>query len=378
MTTDRYIPGEGKPFRLITVLDKMIMKDLLKTVIAVLTVLVVIIVSRMFIKILAQAVEGSIANETIMILLGFKMVGAAASFLPAAVFMAILMVLGRMHREQEMAAIASAGGGIGTIYHAVFLMIIPLSILSAGLSMYAAPWAEAQTKILMHQDKQNADIRGISAGRFSEYSGGELIFYTESVDEAGNMQQVFVQNKQGEKFGIINAKGGRLETRDGGLYVVLENGERIQGIPGQKDYSIETFDEYAVLVEKKATVLKLERDAFATQDLWYSQELSDVAELQDRFNGPMGVLLLAFLAVPLSRLSPRGGVYGSVLVAFGIYFAYGNLQRVNHSWVISEIVPAWLGYFWVDALLSLLGLIMLLRFYGWQWLLQNLTGKVSA
>jgi len=356
----------------------MIMKDLFNTVAAVLMVLVVIIVSRKFIKILAQAIEGNIANETIINLLGLKIVAASTSFLPAAVFMAVLMVLGRMHREQEMAAIASAGGGIGTIYRSVMLMVIPLSFLSACLSMYAAPWAEEQTKILMHDDKQDADIRGIAAGRFSEYSDGELIFYTENVDKAGTMQQVFVQNKQGDKLGVVNAETGRLENREGGLYLILKHGQRLQGIPGQKDYSIETFEEYAVLVEKKATVLNLEREAFSTEDLWYSHELRDVAELQDRLNGPLGVLLLAFVAVPLSKLSPRGGVYGSVLIAFGIYFAYGNLLRVNHSWVVKQTVPVWAGYVWVDALLVLLGLAMLLRFYGWRWLLQIFTGKACA
>lgn len=378
MTSVKPIPSAGRPFRLTTVLDRMIMKDLLKTVIAVLTVLVTIIVSRKFIKILAQAVEGNIANETVMKLLGLKMVIAAAAFMPAATFMAVLMVLGRMHREQEMAAIASAGGGISTIYRAVFLLMVPLGIAAGGLSMYAAPWAEAQFKQLTQQDKQTADIRGISAGRFSEYSDGELIFYTESVDETGGMKQVFVQNKQDDKLGVVNADRGRLEHREGGLYLVLERGERLQGVPGQKDYTIEHFDEYAVLVEKKATVLSLEREAFATQDLWYSTELRDIAEVQDRLNGPFGVLLLSFLAVPLSKMSPRGGVYGNVLIAFGIYFAYGNLQRVNHSWVIGKTLPAWLGYFWVDALLLLLGLGLLFRFYGRQWLWLCLSGKVSA
>lgn len=378
MAIDTPLPSAGRPFRLITVLDKMIIKDLLKTVTAVLSVLVVIIVSRKFIKVLAQAVEGSIANDTVMMLLGLKIVIATATFLPAALFMAVLMVLGRMHREQEMAAIASAGGGIFTIYRAVFLFVIPLSLIAMGLSMYAAPWAEAQTKKLLHQDQQNADIRGISAGRFSEYSDGELIFYTENVDDAGTMHHVFVQNKQGDKLGVVNAQQGRLENLPGGLYLILKQGERVQGIPGRKDYTIEKFDEYAVLVEKKATVLSFGREAFKTDDLWGSRELHDVAELQDRLNGPFGVLLLAFLAVPLAKLSPRGGIYGSVFLAFGIYFAYGNLQRVNHSWVVSQLVPAWLGYFWVDLLLAMTGILMLVRFYGWQWLWFKLTGKVAA
>ena len=115
-----------------------------------------------------------------------------------------------------------------------------------------------------------------------------------------------------------------------------------------------------------------------TKALWVSQELRDVAEVQDRLNTPLGVVLLAVLAVPLAKLSPRGGIYGSMLVAFGIYFVYGNLQRVNHSWVISGALPAWVGYFWVDTALLLLGLAMLVRLYGWRWCLQSLTGKVAG
>lgn len=378
MNSDRTIPSAGRPFRLVTVLDRMIIKDLFKTVCAVLAVLVVIIVSRKFIKVLAQAIEGNIATETVMKLLGLKIVIATTAFLPAAVFIAGLMVLGRMYREQEMAAIASAGGGLFTIYRSVFLLVLPLTVAAAGLSMYATPWAEAQSEKLMHQDRQDADVRGISAGRFSEYSNGELIFYTESVDDKGQMHNVFVQNKQGDKLGVVNARSGRLENLPGGLYLVLEQGERIQGIPGNRDFTIETFGQYAVLVEKKTTVLSLARKSVDSQFLWQSTELQDIAEMQDRLTAPLGVLLLAFLAVPLARLSPRGGVYGSVLIAFGIYFAYGNLQRVNHSWVISQIVPSWLGYFWVELLLLLLGLFMLARLYGWKWLMLKLSGKVRV
>lgn len=380
MNTERTLPGAGRPFRLLTVLDKMIIKDLLQTVISVLTVLVVIIVSRKFIKVLAQAIEGNIAGDTVMALLGLKIVIACNTFLPVALFMAILMVLGRMYREQEMAAIASAGGGVFSIYRAVFWLAIPISICAAGLSLYVTPWAEAQSERLMNTDEQDADIRGISAGRFSEYSSGELIFYTENVDAFGKMQHVFVQNKQGDKLGVVNARYGRLEYLPGGLYLILEQGERIQGVPGEKDYTIETFAEYAVLIEKKAIPFSSNAESVSTAELikQLAEVKKNIALIQDRVSVPFSALLLAFLAVPLAKSSPRGGVYGSISVAFGIYFIYANLQKVNHSWLKSGTIPNWFGFFWVESLLLLIGLAMLLRLYGWRWILLKLTGKVST
>ncbi|QWF70786.1 LPS export ABC transporter permease LptF [Methylomonas paludis] len=349
----------------------MIIVDLLKTASAVLAVLVFIIVSQKFIRVLAQAVDGSISNQTVMHLIGLKTILVTTAFLPTALFMAILMVLGRMYREQEIAAIASAGGGMLTIYRGVFWVLVPLSLFSGWLSLYAGPWAELQGQKLMHFDNETADIRSISAGRFSEYSGGELIFYTESVDDDGKMHHVFLQNKQSGKTGVVNAEYGRLDNLEGGLYLILEHGERILGAPGDKEFTIETFAEYAVLIEKKSSALVVGSHAVKSQQIWSSSNLQDMAEMQDRLSGPFSTIFLGFLAVPLAKLSPRGGVYGNLLVAFAIYFAYSNLQRVNHSWVVADKIPGWLGYFWADLLLLSLGLILLFRTYGWQWLLQH-------
>jgi len=363
--------------KMITVLDKMIAQDLLKTLLAVLTAVVVIIVSRKFIRILDKAIEGQVSNETLLSILGFKTIVASVTFLPAAIFMAVLMVLGRMYRDLEMSAIFSAGGGAGTIYRAVFLMVFPLSVLSTGLSMYAAPWAESRTAELMHEDEESADLRGVAAGKFSEYSQGDLVFYVEKIGADKKMYEIFVQKRQHGNVGIINADSGRLEDLPDGRYVILENGERIQGQPGAVNYVIEQFAEYAVRIDTKETAVNFGREAAAADALLGSNLIIDIAELQRRFSVPLGILLLSFIAVPLAQLSPRGGVYGNMLVGFLIYFSYGNLVRVSQSWVINETIPSWLGIFGVNMILLLIGGVLLARLYGWRCLMKKVREKVA-
>jgi len=362
--------------KLITVLDKMVALDLLRTLLAVWSVIVVIIVSRQFIRILDRAVEGQVSNQTLLTVLGLKTIIASAAFLPAALFMAVLMVLGRMYRDQEMSAVASAGGGVGTVYRAIFLLIFPLSVLSAGLSFYVSPWAEATMEQMMHQDKESADLRGIAAGKFSEYSQGDLVFYVEKIDDDKTMHDVFVQHRQGARLAIINAEAGRLRDLPDGRYIVLENGERVQGQPGAVNYVLEQFSEYAVRMETKESAAKFEKESVASSTLASSGQITDIAELQRRFSIPMGILLLSFIAVPLAQMSPRGGVYGNMLVGFLIYFSYGNLIRVSQSWVMNQTIPAWLGVFGVNTLLLLVGGILLARLYGWQWLADKVREKV--
>lgn len=369
--------GKMKSYRLISILDKMIVKDLLKTVSSVLMVLVVIIVSRKFIKVLAQAVEGNISNDIVLGLLGLKIVIAIGSFLPVSIFMAILMVIGRMYRDQEMAAVASAGGGAFVIYRAVFILVLPLSFVAAGFSMVATPWAETKINQLIHEDQKQADIKGIAAGRFSEYSHGELVFYTEDISKDKQMQNVFVQNRKNDQLGIVNAKYGRIKIMPGGLYLVLEQGERVQGAPGKKNFIIETFDEYAVRIEKKDTQLHQHLDGTPSELLWASNKLTDTAEIQNRLSMPLAVIFLSLLAVPLAKMSPRGGVYGSLAVAFAIYFVYGNLEKISHSWVVNQIIPVTVGYFGVYLLLLLLTAALLLRLYGVKWVMMQVFGRGS-
>lgn len=363
--------------KLVTVLDKMVIQDLLKTLLSVLTVIVVIIVSRKFIRILDEAIAGQVSNETLLSILGLKTISATVEFLPVALFMAVLMVMGRMYRDQEMSAVASAGGGAGTLYRAVFLLVAPLSVLALGLSLYVSPWVEAKVDQIMKQGEESADLRGIAAGKFSEYSQGDLVFYVEKISNDKKMHNVFVQNRQNGNMDIINADAARIEDLADGRYIIFENGEQVRGQPGTLNYVIEQFVEYAVRLETKESVVSINRQALGVDLLWGSQVKAYIAELQRRFSIPLGALLLSFIAVPLAQISPRGGVYGNMLVGFLIYFSYGNLVRVSQSWVMTGTIPAWLGGVSVNVLLLLIGSFLLARLYGWQWLLIKIRGKVS-
>jgi lipopolysaccharide export system permease protein len=353
--------------KFVSVLDRMVALDLLRTLLAVWSVIVVIIVSRQFIRILDKAIEGQVSNQTLMTVLGLKIVIASATFLPAALFMAVLMVLGRMYRDQEMSAVSSAGGGSGTVYRAIFLLVFPLSVFAAGLSFYVSPWAEATMEQLMHQDKESADLRGIAAGKFSEYSKGDLVFYVEKIDSDKKMHEVFVQHRQGNRLAIINAEVGQMKDFPDGRYIVLEKGERVQGQPGTVNFVLEKFDEYAVRLDTKESATNFGKHAVASDSLYQSGQIADIAELQRRFSVPVGIMLLSFIAVPLAQMSPRGGVYGNMLVGFLIYFSYGNLIRVSQSWVMNQTISPWLGVWGVNTLLLIIGGVLLARLYGWQW-----------
>lgn len=361
-----------------TVFDKMVAQDLLKTFLAGLSVLVVIIVSRQFVRILDQAISGQVSNETLLSILGLKTIVAIAEFLPVALFLAVLMVLGRMYRDHEMAAVSSAGGGSGVIYRAVFILVFPVSLLAASMSLVAAPWAEASILKLVMHDEETSETRGIAAGKFSEYSQGDLVFYVETISADKKMHKVFVQSLEHDNTNVINAETARMQDSTDGRYIIFEQGERIKGQPGNLDYVIEQFTEYAVRLDTKTPAPRpVNMTAVPSEMLWELKTNAYIAEFQRRLSIPFGAILLSFIAVPLAQISPRGGVYGNMVVGFLIYFSYGNLTRISQGWVTNGTIPTWFGGIGVDLLLFLIGSLLLARLYSWQWLVLRLKGQVA-
>jgi len=371
-------PDQAK-FGRLSVLDKMIAQDLLVTLASVWSVIVVIIVSREFVRVLDKAVQGDIPSDVLAILLGLKTITVGIILLAPAAFMAILMVLGRMYRDQEMSALFAAGGGTGIIYRAVFLVIFPITLFAGWCSFYAVPWAEAQNEKIVKQGKQSADLRGIAAGKFSDYSHGELVFYVESISQDNILHKVFVEQQEQGKQGIINAETATLQDRPEGRYIVFNNGQRIQGQPGKLDYTIEQFKQYAVRVASEEMPGNITRLAgMKTGTLWDSHNIYYISELQRRLAIPISLPLLAFIGVPLAQSAPRGGIYGNIVVGFLIYFSYGNLVRVSQVWVEHGAIPVWLGAIAANILLLLIGGLLLGRFYGWRWLLLKAQSQLKA
>jgi lipopolysaccharide export system permease protein len=166
-----------------------------------------------------------------------------------------------------------------------------------------------------------------------------------------------------------------MKIMQGGRYLVLSEGERIQGVPGKVDFILEKFDEFAIRIEIESQGISLGMDARPSIALWDSSDILDIAELQKRLWIPFSVLVLSALAIPLAQMSPRGGVYGNLLTAFLIYFCYSNLGKISNSWMVNGTIPVWLGSIGLYVLMLLVIALLLARLYGWRWIKVSLVGR---
>jgi lipopolysaccharide export system permease protein len=353
------------------VIDRLLLKEILKTLSVVLLVLALVLLANTLVRYLEKVAGGSLGVDIVFVVVGLEMVKALGLIIPPAFFFSVLWVLGRMHRDSEMVALAASGFGFWRVFRSVLLAAAPLAVLVAVLMMEVLPWAIGRVVTLRTQHANTADISIVRAGRFNEFSRGGLVVYTERLSPEGfKLEGVFVQDRQQGKLGLVTAENA-YQTTDpdtGERFVILTDGRRFEGTPGRLDYTIGRFDEYAVRIPTYGLAAKQQKQSTKSwETLLVSDDLQDWAELQYRLSVPIALLAFAVLAVPLARSPPRSGVYGRLTLAVLLYFTFTNLQRVAERWLETGVVPAWLGMWWLPlAMLVVAGLIMLFD-SNWFW-----------
>ncbi|MCB0074943.1 MAG: LptF/LptG family permease, partial [Caldilineaceae bacterium] len=91
---------------------------------------------------------------------------------------------------------------------------------------------------------------------------------------------------------------------------------------------------------------------------------NELAELQWRVSMPLSVILLALLAVFLSRTNPRQGRYAKFFIGILIYVIYSNLLGVAKSWVERGTIQPLVGIWWVHLLVLAMVIMLMLQHAG--------------
>lgn len=350
---------------MISLIDRYLMKEVLKALLAVLLVLALIMLSNLFIKLLKEVASGELDTRLLFQMLGLQMIYSVSRLIPPAFFFAVLYAVGRMYRDSEMVALASCGVGGLRLYRSLLYVVLPIALVTGWLSLWAQPWSSRVSAELMQAQRgQASELGGISAGKFNEYSQGDLVFYVESIaSEERRMRNVFVQQRRNGELSLISAESGfqRIDAVSGDRYLVLDNGYRYEGEAGQPDYRVSEFQRYSLRIQaSEGGEIARHRRSLSNQALLASTSIVDHTEFQVRIAQVLALLVFALLSLPLSRSLPRQDPFARLVLAFVIYTFYLSLQGVAERWMIEGVTPAWMGIWWVHVSLAAGSLLLLL------------------
>jgi lipopolysaccharide export system permease protein len=345
-------------------IDRYILREIAVSLAAVTTVLLAVLASYQVARILGLAAERGFPHDIVFALIGLTTLENLMVLVPISLLLAVMLALGRLFHESEMAAVRACGIGPERLYLPVFALALPLAIALAWLTFAVGPAARDGAEELRGRGLRDAQFGLLQAGTFRTYAEGKAVFFAEQKGPGGRLVNVFVQRYAGDRVEVATAAWAEQSVLDGGRtqVVILHDGERIEGVPGQANFRRIRFAEHGIpLVVPEPGSGRPVPERRPTSELIGSADPVDIAEMQRRISLPVMVLVLALVAVPLSALRPREGRYARVAIAILLYFVYSNLVSSAQIWIEKGSLPPEIGVWWVHAIFMAGGLVLLHR-----------------
>ncbi|MBC7006297.1 LPS export ABC transporter permease LptF [Photobacterium sp. BZF1] len=332
-------------------------RETVKSQFAVLFVLFLVFISQKFIRILADATEGSIPSDLIVTLLGLYMPSMALLMLPLSLYIGILLTFGRLYAESEITVMNATGIGNKFLIQAALWLAIITGSVAAFNALWLAPWSVEKTEQLMEQVKADSGLDLLVKGQFQAAPDGQGVVFVNDITNSGSrLDKVFVAQlsaRDALRPSVMVADRGYVsELPDGRQVLDLKEGTRYEGIPTRLDYSITQFDDYQALIGQRAVrEKKRDWDALPTLELMQRPELAAKAEFQWRMSLVLCIPLLTMIVVPLSAVNPRQGRFAKLVPAVLIYLAYFLAISAAKSAVEDGGLPSYIGLWSINVVI---------------------------
>lgn len=345
----------------LSIVFRYLTRQVMISMLAVSGILLLVFMSGRFIKYLADAAQGELAGDVLFQIMAYRFPGFLELILPLGYFIGILLAYGRMYLESEMTVLFACGVSDRQVLKQTLIGSGLVMLAVGAMSLYVSPWGMEQVERIFNEQRKATEFEMLAPGRFQDLSSGERVTYTEALsDDKRQLQGVFIAEISRDKPGIsiVTAEVGSqlVDSETGSRFLILEEGARYQGVPGQLDYQVTTFDAYGLKVLAGDARDRELEEAVSTLELMASDRPEDRAMLHWRFSLPLIVPIVTLLAVRLSRVNPRQGRFFHLLPAMLVYILYLGLLIVARDALADGKVPEWIGMLWVHALFLALGL----------------------
>jgi lipopolysaccharide export system permease protein len=337
------------------IVQRYILRRVLAHFASVTIVLFGIVIVLQFTRVLARAAADRFPFDLFLSLVTWGAAQNVSIILPIGLLIGIVLALGRLHEDHEMAAMAACGVPSSSVVLPV-LLVVTITATSLGwLSIVYNPKAAAQVDTDKRLALQLGSYANLRPGEFRSFESAGLVVYARDVTESGELLGLFVDRVVQDKETVIVATRGRIQRNPDRTpaAILLDDGTYYDVASQTPRQSYMHFGELRIPIQQPVLGGASTRlDALPTATLLSSDRLPEVAEWHTRMAWPVMALMLGAIAVPLSRLRPRQGRYGRAALAIFIYFVYANLLTAGGTWLASGRTPAWAGLWWVHALVG--------------------------
>lgn len=344
------------------IIVRYLIRETIKSQIAIFFVLFLVFLSQKFISILAQASDGDIPASLILTLVGLNMPAMAAMILPLSIFVGILITFGRLYAESEITVMNATGMGNKFLIQAALYLALITSVLAGFNTLWLTPWALDKRVETMEQLSADNSVDLLQKGQFQRTPDGSAVVFIGDLKDK-KLSNVFVAQiipKDSLLPSVMIAESGLAkELEDGRQILSLYDGARYEGLPRRLDYMITDYEEYEALIgQREVTKKGRDWDDLPTLTLINNPDKKAQAELQWRLSLIACIPLLTLIVIPLSAVNPRQGRFAKMGPAILIYMTYFLALSASKSGIEGGGLPVLIGMWPVNISLLFAGLIL--------------------
>ena len=332
----------------LTIIDKYILKDFLSTMFSVVTVLILVIVGRLFVKLLELVVDGRFEIDMIFSLLFLSTSKSMILLLPFALMISLIISLSKFYRDSEIYAL-KASGNYKKIFTKLFYIIsVPSFLIIFFLNIFASPHLIEEIQKTKIEAASTSEIGLTNPGKFIQMKNKNWIIFVEEV-ENDISKRIFIKSSENNKISIETAEEGEEYLDEGIRRLVLKNGQRYTGTPGTGNFQVMKYDMHEVKLLNTSPDFSKNYRMKSIFDLAVdSNRALSNAEIQWRLFAPISVIILILFAFIFGDVAPRQNKYSNLLMAIVVYFAYSNLVIFSVNLIQNEsLLFSFIGTWWV-------------------------------
>ncbi|WP_457913524.1 LPS export ABC transporter permease LptF [Candidatus Gillettellia adelgis] len=317
------------------IIIKYLVKETLKSQVAILFILLFIFFCQNLVRVLGDAVDGEVPVNLVLSLLllaGPKMVQL---ILPLSLFLALLMTFGRLHTDSEITVMHACGLGTHILVITAMILSIITSVVAAINVCFASPAVCNYQDVVMNEARANPSIAGLAEGQFKHSQDGNTVLFVSDVQ--GNvLTNIFLAQLRPngtQRVSVVVAEHGTINSqRDGSQVIMLDQGTYFEGSALLRDFQITDFNDYrAILGYRTVAMDNTQAEQMSMKNLWKSNNPNTRAEFHWRLTLVASVVIMALLVVPLSVVNPRQSRILSTSPAILLYLIFFLLQTALRS-----------------------------------------------
>ncbi|WP_026375974.1 LPS export ABC transporter permease LptF [Aestuariibacter salexigens] len=344
-----------------------LLKETLKSQLAVFLILMTIFITLRFVRVLGDATDGDIPAGLVMGFIALYSPVLASLVLPISLFLGVMLAHGRLYVDSEMTVMRACGISEWYVVRVMLVLAVLMGLVTASVTMWLAPLAIESEYQLREKAANEAGLAALVPGRFQQTGNEKAVIFAHEVGDENNLQRVFLSqygsDDTKQDIHVVYAQSGEVELNSNGAQtLVLKGGVQYEGEMGKRDYQLVEFDEYRIQIsEQTGTENRRKMEAVPTSELWGDDTIEAIAELQWRIAIPLSIPFLILVAVPLSAVDPRQGRFGKMFPAILLYMGYFLLLLASRRVLEDGKVPSQLGLWWVHIVMLLIGTTLIAR-----------------